>query len=222
MDIETTKKNTLTILSNMQCLRDVFRIFPKDEQYDNVVFKSNEQFYNYIFHIDQHQQEIIFSFKKSPVKMFISIENMKQIFENEYVYDLSTLKTEKLLIEVNKIIILEETIKYQIEKQTIENNKIIKRYELTIYKYKNKQTIKKFVDKYIEYLINDKYGNPPDYNFINVYKQADEECKTYIICKIINSFKESHLFLNSSFKKNINNNPTNLEIYKFLWLSYYH
>jgi hypothetical protein len=222
MDIQKTNNSAITVLSNMQCLLDIFRQFPQNQNYDEVIFKSVDEFHKYIYHIDIRPQDIVFSHTISPVKMYIQTINMSDIFKNQYIYDLSTVETEELIEHLKKIIIIEETDKYKIEKQTIDNTHFIKQYEMSHFDYKNKQLIKKSVNKYIEYLLNDKKGVPPkDYDIFEIYKTTNKDNKKYIISKIVNIYNISHLFFNSQLENIIDNNNDD-DIYKHLWLQYYH
>jgi len=110
MDIKQTNHSAITVLSNMQCLIDVMKQFPQDKEYNEVVFKSGDDFYRHIYHIDVRSQDIVFSHNNSPVKMIIPLFHMKTIFKDAIIYDLSTVETDQLLLELKKIIKLEETI----------------------------------------------------------------------------------------------------------------
>jgi len=221
--IKQTDNSAITVLSNMQCLIDVMKQFPQDKEYNEVVFKSGDDFYRHIYHIDVRSQDIVFSHNNSPVIMFIPSYYMENIFKDATIYDLSTVETDQLLLELKKYIKLEETIQYQIEKQTDMNAIYIKHCEMAHLITEERRIIRSSIKKFIDYLINDKICiEPKDNDIFKLYRNTNNDNKKYIIYKIVNSYSPSHMYLNSQLKKILDETDNDFEIYKELWFRYYH
>lgn len=97
----------LTILSNMQMLRNAKNHFHTHPLCQKVIFKSDEEFFNYIRRIDQREQEIVFSFEHSPVKMYIPKDEAVPIYSGVEIYSLTSVSEEKFYEELLKIMIFE-------------------------------------------------------------------------------------------------------------------
>ena len=107
MNIPKEDPTVLTILSNMQMLRDARNHFFTHPSCQEVIFKSDKEFFEYIRHIDQREQEIVFSFEHSPVKMYIPKDEAVQIYSRAEIYSLTCVSEEKFFGELLKIMIFE-------------------------------------------------------------------------------------------------------------------
>lgn len=204
MDISKVDNSTITILANMQGLIDSFCEFPQIDKYQYVVFKSKYEFRRYITKIDERYQEIVFSHESSPVKMYIPIDLAKDIYVNATIYQLSSVDTETLVTELEKIIQLDNSDLLPVNKH-----------------YLTKTELCNDINKLFEYVKEDTdnlYGNFEIIKPLYIYKSSSKELQQIIEEQFITLFKEQlniHLNFESELKPN---NTYNL--YTNLWRAF--